>query len=457
MSVPQSDSARPGVDAAGRWTRRGVLALMGAGAAHVLWTTQRTPSTPPGRVRLRYWEKWTGREGAAVQALVDRFNASQDRIWVERLAVSDVFSKAMVAIGGGDPPDVVGLFSWNVPVFAEAGALLPLDGFASSEWLLDGHYAPGIERLLTHGDRLWCGVNSCYTLALYANRAHLAEVGLDAPPATIEELDEVAFELVRRDARGQLERAGFLQNVPLWWPYVWPLLFGDELWDPGTGRFTFDSERCRRAFEWISRTAERHGRADSNAFGRGYERSMLSAGDPFLSGGVSMTVQGPWMASFARDFRPDLEYAVAPFPVPAADLDPERPRGMLECDVVAIPRGCPHPEEAFEFVAFLQSQAAQEELARAHGKPSPLARVSAGFATGHPNAYVHVHDAVAKSPRVAVLPETRAWKPFSDLTVAAFDAIWMGADVETELDAVQARAQAIADLQAERRARRLEG
>ena len=62
--------------------------------------------------------------------------------------------------------------------------------------------------------------------------------------------------------------------------------------------------------------------------------------------------------------------------------------------------------------------------------------------------------AIARSPAVSVLPETRAWKPFSDLTVAAFDAIWMGADVQAELEKVERRAQTIVDLQAERRAAR---
>lgn len=417
-------------------------------------SSSRRRRTPDGRVRLRYWEKWTGSEGAAVQALVDRFNASQERIFVERLAVADVFSKAMVAIGGGDPPDVVGLFSWNLPAFAEAGALLPLDGFAGAESLTAGHYAPAIERLLTHGGRLWCGVNSCYTLCMYGNAQALREVGLEAPPATIEELDEVGAQLVRRGGDGRIQRAGFLQNVPLWWPYSWPLLFGDQLWSVEEQRFTFESERCRAAFRWISDTAERHGRAASNTFARGFERSMLSAGDPFLTGAVSLTVQGPWMANFARQYHPDLEYVVTPVPVPAAEIDANNPRGMLECDVLCIPRGAPHPDEAFEFVAFMQTTEAQEFLAREHCKPSPLAEVTKEFYVGHPNPFVAVHAAVAQSPAVSVLPETRAWKPFSDLTVAAFDAVWMGGDVDTELSRVQARGQEIADTQAARRKRR---
>ncbi|WP_145064631.1 extracellular solute-binding protein [Engelhardtia mirabilis] len=440
-------------------SRRVALGLLGAAGAAALLTPGRRRTVPAGRVHLRYWEKWTGAEGEAVQRIVDRFNASQDRSWVERVPVAEIFSKAMVAIGGGDPPDVVGLFSWNVPYFAEARALMPFDDFPGGAELASGYYAPAIERLLQHEGRLWCGANTCYSLVLYANRARLAQVGLDAPPATIEELDAVSERLVERGADGRITRAGFLQNIPLWWPYVWPSLFGAELMEPGHGerppRMSLASEGCRRAYQWVSDTAERHGRAASRSFGLSWERTMLSAADPFLSGGVAMTVQGPWMANFARQFTPNLDYVAAPVPVPAADLDPARPRGLLECDTIGIPRGCPHPEEAWEFVRFTQTRESQEELARAHCKPSPLATTSPDFLVGHPNPFVAVHEAVAKSPAVSVLPETRAWKATSDLMVQAFDAIWMGADVGTELERVQTRAQGLLEAARERyRARR---
>jgi ABC-type glycerol-3-phosphate transport system substrate-binding protein len=449
----------------GRTTRRealrgaglGLLAA-GAGAAALTGIGSRS-SAPAGRVRLRYWEKWSGTEGAAVQAMVDRFNASQDRIWVERIPVAETYSKAMVAIGGGDAPDVVGLFSWNVPYFAEARALMPLDEFPGGEALQSGHYTPAVEALLTHEGRLWGGANTCYTLALYANRERLAELDLDPdrPPSTLSELDRLIDRGVERDADGRLARVGFLPNVPLWWPYVWPFLFGGQLWDEGERRATLAEGGSLAAYEWVDSIADRHGRSASRSFGLAFERTMLSAADPFLSGAVAATVQGPWMANFAREFAPELDYTAGPVPVPDADFDPERPRGMLECDVIAIPRGCPHPEEAWEFVRFTQTQASQEALSRAHCKPSPLREVSAAFSAGHPNPRVDVHTAVANSPDVAVLPRTRAWKPYSDLIVPAFDAIWEGAPVEPALRGVQDRAQVLIDTVEERRLRRRGG
>ena len=43
----------------------------------------------------------------------------------------------MVAIGGGDPPDLIGLFNFNIPLFAESGAILPLNTFDPTENLAE--------------------------------------------------------------------------------------------------------------------------------------------------------------------------------------------------------------------------------------------------------------------------------------------------------------------------------
>ena len=43
-----------------------------------------------------------------MQAVVDDFNRSQDRIVVKMLSVGEVERKLMLATAGGDPPDVAG-------------------------------------------------------------------------------------------------------------------------------------------------------------------------------------------------------------------------------------------------------------------------------------------------------------------------------------------------------------
>ena len=179
-------------------TLTGGAALVGTG----YWLANHTPRSrrdiPPGRTVIDYWEKWTGPEGVAIQLIVDQFNQSQERIWVRRTAVSEIDTKAMVAIGGGDPPDVCGVFSYNIPQYAQAGAVIPLSdfshqnalyprGLSTTQSMSPDHYAPAVAKLLSSHGKLIAGVSSIYSLALYYNKEMFRAAGLDpqSPPRTI--------------------------------------------------------------------------------------------------------------------------------------------------------------------------------------------------------------------------------------------------------------------------------
>lgn len=436
-----------------RRTALGTLAAAGAGFALWPYRPRKQADIPPGRTVLTYWEKWTGAEGAAIQSVVDDFNASHSTLWVERTPVSDIEPKAMVAIGGGDAPDLVGLFNYNIPLFAEAGAIHPLSALGAHPDLTEAHYAPAIWRLLTYEGEQWAGVSTCHTMALYYNRAILRDAGL-APPRTTAELDAAADALTLRDAAGAITRAGFLPNLPFWWPHLWSSLFGGVLYDPLTHRARLNSAENVAAFQWVADYPRRYGRDAANAFAAGFGRAFNSAQDPFLAGRTAMIVQGPWLANFARRVAPDVEYGCVPVPVaPSLAARPE-PTGLLEADVVMIPRNAPRPEAAFEFLCHLQRRDVVERLARAHCKGSPLRQVSAAFAADHPNPYVAVHDRITRSPHVQTAPPTRAWTQYAALIMVAFDAIWDGADVTAELTAVNSRAQQLIDTARARRAQR---
>lgn len=444
-------------------TRRAAMGAVGAAALGVaLWP--RTPrsrvNVPSGRTVITYWEKWTGPEGDSLQAVVDWYNESQDKVWVRRVPVSDITSKAMVAISGGDPPDVCGLYSYNVAPFAEARAAMPLDEFVSRDGDARGidaeAYIPSVRRLLSYQGKQWGGVTSVYALALYYNRLKFREAGMDPekPPRTIEELDAASDRLTIRSDRNELEQAGFLQNLPEWWPYFWPIMFGGRLYDAATDKAEFADDRTIAAYRWIGETAQRMGPEAARRFANAYGRSFHSPQDPFISGRVGMIVQGPWIANFIGLYRPDLEYAAAPVPVESSIYDPEKPTGMIEADVLMIPRGCRHPEEAFAFVKWMQGYEVQARLASSHAKSSPMSRVPEGYYESHPNKYVKVHEAITRSERVQILPQTRVWQQYADMTLGAFQSIWQGKPVEPIVREVQTRVQELIDLAALRRRQR---
>ena len=438
-------------------TRRAALATLAAGGlAFTLFGPRGKKMDAGGRLVLDYWEKWTGHEGAAMQRVVDAFNLSQDRIFVRYFVTSGIGQKALTAIAGGDPPDVIGLWNFNVPPYAESRAILALDELAPKHGLSLDAYAPGVRQVMTHRGKWWATVNTAGTLALYYNKQVFREVGLDPekPPRTIQELDEAHQRILKRDAQGALSRVGFLHAEPGWWSWIWGYHFGGALYDAASERATVDSPQNLAAYRWMQSYTNDLGFDKVERFRSGFG-NYNTPENSFLTGKCAMVIQGPWLANMVEKFAPKLDYGVAPFPVDAGVYREGEPVALIDTDVLVIPRGAKHPEASMEFIAYTQRQDVTELLATAHCKGSPLRTQSAEFLARHPNRGVKLHSDLFASPRAFVCPPTRVWQEIKDKFDVAALSMWsLKQSPEQALGQMQATTQSLLDHAAEQRRRR---
>jgi maltose-binding protein MalE len=341
--------------------------------------------------------------------------------------------------------------------------VIPLDEFGTKYNVNPERYAPAFRPIVMHPDetgkrRMWATVHTGGTVCLYYNRAWLRSAGFDTPPRTIAELDAMALELTQRAADGSIERAGFLHTEPGWWSSLWCSYFGGRLYDEETNRAMVDSPESKAALEWAAAWSDKIGVEHARRFKSAFATAYGSPQNAFVSGKVAMVVQGPWLANVINEFNPGLDYGVAPVPVPEAIYDPKSPVGLVDSDVLVIPRGVREPEACMEFVAYTQRQDAVEFLSKAHFKNSPLASVSEEFTRTHPNKGVRVHDAIANSPRGFLCPRTRNWPEIKDELDALFSRVWgHEAEIAPELAAIQVRVQAGLDRTLAKRRLRWEG
>ncbi|MDX2130930.1 MAG: ABC transporter substrate-binding protein [Planctomycetota bacterium] len=442
---------------AGEITRRGALGLMAAGGAGFLVFGPRGQRADTrGRIVLDYWEKWTRHEGDAMMRVVDAFNQSQSRIFVRYLITADIGQKSLVAIAGGAPPDLIGLYAYNVPPYAESNALMSFDDLAPAFGLSLGQYAPGVRQVMQHRGRWWASVNTAGSVALYYNKRAFREVGLDPdrPPTTLPELDDAHRRLVKARDKGPLERVGFFHPEPGWWSWLWAYHFGGSIYDAQADRSLVDSPENHAAMAWMQSYARDLGPDRCKAFKESFG-NYFTPENPFLTGKVAMIIQGPWLANLVTAFAPDFDYGVAPFPVAPGLSDPAAPVGLIDTDVLVIPRGARHPEASMEFVAWTQRQDMTELLASAHCKPSPLASTSPAFRATHPNRGIGVHYDIFQSPRAFVPPQTRAWQQFKDEVDTMVQRLWrLEVSPEAALPPLERRTQGFIDRAAEERRRR---
>jgi len=221
---------------------------------------------------------------------------------------------------------------------------------------------------------------------------------------------------------------GFLPTEPGWWNTLWGYYFGGTLYDERTGTVTPDDPANLRAILWVKRYAERYGRDKMLQFRSGFG-NFDSPNNAFIEGKVSMEMQGVWFPNFIRRHRPHLNFGVAPFPT--AEGVPG-PVSFLDSDVIAIPRGCKHPEAAWKFIVHSQ-QRGLEILCRMQGKHMPIKDPPALFRQGHPNLELPVFEQVAASPHSFIRPVLSVWQEYADELTRAFDHIWNYPVAEAEL------------------------
>ncbi|MEZ5278571.1 MAG: ABC transporter substrate-binding protein [Opitutaceae bacterium] len=411
-----------------------LLATLGA----LTVTGCRHERSDDGRVRIVYWEKWTGAEAVAMQEVVDRFNVSQDRIFVEYLAVSQIDRKTIVATAGGDPPDVAGIWLAQVATFADNSALTPMGRFIEADGMtVEGflsRYEPIYADMCLNAGHVYALPSTPATLALHWNKTLFREAGLDPerPPRTLAELDDYARRLTKRDPQtGDITQLGFLPQEPGWWPWAFFPWFGGSLFDEN-GEVSLGTDPVNlQAMEWVRGYTVEYGLDDIRRFTSGFG-SFASPQFGFFSRRVAMVFQGVWFDNYMSQFAPGLDYGVAPWPE-AGGGAPGAPFAVADADMLVIPRGTRHPREAWEFVKYVNSEnpaaeskdelGGMELLCLLQAKNSPLRLWSPYFLRAHPHPYIEVFRELAQSPRVTHIPLVGVWQEYFREIQTVFDRI----------------------------------
>ncbi len=449
----------------GRVSRIGVVSVMGLGALDLLITGPRPETKPPeGRehdVVVQYWEKWVGDEGAKMKVIVDDFNdtvGKKKHIYVQYLSMSQIDQKTIVAVAAGDPPDVAGLWDHEVAPMGAMGALMPLDELAGEHGITASYYKPVYWKACCYHGKLYALVSTPAAVALFYNKKMfqdeaktLRAAGLDPDqaPQTLQDLDRYAAALdtysTGPDGKPHVERAGYLPMEPGWWMYTTPLWFGTDIWDSKNHKFLLTDPRVVAAFTWVQSYSKKYGEDAITEFSNGVQGQFNSPANPFMVGRIAMEQQGSWMANYIHQNRPsfDPDWAAAPFP----SADGRKMVTWCPIDLLMIPRGCKHPKEAFEFIAFVNRQDEMEKLNMLHCKDTPLSVVSENFLNHHPNPYIRVLEDLSNSPNAYASPDC----PVSDESRDEINAMVQGLvtdvtkDPATELKKSQDRLQAIYD------------
>ena len=201
---------------------------------------------------IHFWHCHSGAVAESHQFLVDKFNASQDKIEVvlefQANNYYDLNSKVKTAMTTGTAPEVSLGESMTMANLANTGAIQPLESYIANdpEFNLED-YAAGVMTNTYVKGKLYGLPYQRSTAIMYTNKTLLQAAGLDpAGPKTFDELIEYCKALTKNDV------IGWVQPVTTWTYEAIVNGYGGSMMDPSNTEITFNSEKAIKAMELYS-------------------------------------------------------------------------------------------------------------------------------------------------------------------------------------------------------------
>ncbi len=386
-------------------------------------------------IKLVIWGIESGPDSQDQDAKIAAFERMHPDIQVSALSMgagSMNPQKLMTAIVGGVPPDLVQQDRFTIGDWASRGAFRPLDDLLAQDAhssnpyaVRQADYVPATWAETVYHGHVYAIPNGTDDRVLFYNKTLFRQAGLDPnrPPQTWDQMIADAKRLTVRDASGDYQRVGLVPIFGQGWLYLWSWQEDGEVMSSNGRTCTLDNPQTVKALTAMVSWYDQLGGVDAiNAFAGGFGSD---AQDPFLTGKLAMRVDGDaFMNSIAR-YKPDLDFGVAPAPVPEERL---RHTGRFKHDPTwvtwsgglsfVIPRGARHVRAAWQFIQWFNSPQAGLIGARAlsdyaHSKgrlyvPSLFANVKANtlvfntYKNTLPPKFLQ-----AKQLSLALLPDTK--------------------------------------------------
>jgi sn-glycerol 3-phosphate transport system substrate-binding protein len=174
-----------------------------------------TVAAAPGSTKLTFWFGLTGFNGAITQQVVNKFNTSQTKYYVEAIQqpnYDDTINKLNTSLAGGSLPNVVQIYDIGTQRMIDTKRILPVQDFIDKEGLTDlvNDLEPAVKSYYTVNGKLYSMPFNSSAPVMYYDKNAFKEVGLDPdkPPTTYDEVLEAAKKLVKKDASGNIIRSG---------------------------------------------------------------------------------------------------------------------------------------------------------------------------------------------------------------------------------------------------------
>ena len=345
----------------------GTLAACGGGASTATSATDSTTTSAATsessgeKTKITFWYSHSGDEAAAFEQAIASYNASQDKVEVEGLSVTDK-QKIIVALSGSEAPDVIEVSNQDIINYANNGLIETLNDKADADgYDVAGTYSAQALTANTLNDDLYGMPLAAMIIEMFYNKDILAEIGYDAPPTTMEELYEMAVKATELDADGNITRLGYplfpLASARQEGIYA----FGGRWWAEDGTTLTPDDPGILDSLHMNVEYRSLNGIDKVNEFVATANTNRYTENDMFFAGKQLFRFDGTWLDAMIKANNADLNYGVAL--IPGTEAHPEdQGSSRYETNSLAIPVTCQNEDAAWDFIKYFTNSDATKQL-----------------------------------------------------------------------------------------------
>lgn len=309
--------------------------------------------SPSSSIELTYWPAPNQQEVHLADSLVRKWNRLHPniRVRMQPIPVSQSTEEVLLAaIAGKTTPDVCSnIWPGALYEYTRAGGLIALDQFPDFDSVVSSRTPREVMLGFQSDDGHFYQMPwKTNPVMMFYNKRLLREAGIANVPQTYSAYLAAGMKITRdRDGDGQVDVwMGERDIRPIWWQRLFD--FYPFYIAASGGRTLFE----HGAVAFANRHAEQVMEFFQACYSKGlFPRTFFQGGDPFLLEKKATHFSGPWEIAALEKFAPQMDYGVAPLPVPDDHTGPVFTYGDFKN--IAIFSNTKHPAEAWEFVKFL--------------------------------------------------------------------------------------------------------
>ena len=192
------------------------------------------------KTKVVFWYSLAGTNAEAIVAMVESFNASQDKIIVDAQyqgEYDDAINKLKAtSIGEALPFDIVQSYEIGSRFIIDSQKMMPLQTYIDKTGFDTSVIEPNLLAYYTIDGVINSMPFNCSTPLMYFNKTAFDAAGITEIPTTVDGILDIAEKLTTYNADGTVDRYGFLFSNYGWFFEQWVGKMGRHYLDNGNGR-----------------------------------------------------------------------------------------------------------------------------------------------------------------------------------------------------------------------------